>query len=85
MEEEEGERRGHKRGRKGSSSAPKVKKPKPGDPGYDPYDFTSSDEEEGDMHTGETSDSHVTDQERGVGEEVDMTSVTGPVALSDDR
>ena len=84
-EEEGGERRGPKRGRKGSGSASKVKKLKPGDPGYDPYDFTSSEEEEEDPRTTESRDRHVTDREGG-DEAMDTTSsVTGPVALSDDR
>ena len=43
---EEGEGRKRKRTQKGTDKSLSRKKVKPGEPGYDPYDFTSSEEEE---------------------------------------
>ena len=82
---DEGESRKRKRTRDKPLSTKKVK---PGEPGYDPYDFTSSEEEgeeeeeEGDTPTvshdqGKSRDSQVEDE--------DMDTDAGRVQISDQR
>ena len=85
---EEGEGRKRKRTQKGTDKSLSRKKVKPGEPGYDPYDFTSSEEEEeeeeeeGDTPTvsrdhGKSRDSQVEDE--------NMDTDGGRVQISDQR
>ena len=82
-EEEEGDGRKRKRSRRASGverTTPK-KRPKPGDPGYDPYDFSSCEEEE------EEETSHVTKGGVAEDEGMDTTESTaaGPAELAQER
>ena len=71
--EGEGERK--KRRRPSEGDRPRLAKKRPGDKGYDPYDFTSSDSE-GEESAPPTSQSH--DKE-------DEAMETGPVQMSAER
>lgn len=80
--EKEDDGDGRKRPRKGSAAAAilKKRKTKPGDPGYDPYDFTSSEEDEEDTPTAQ---SHDQSHDQGGSEEMEVEP--GPVRLNDER
>lgn len=73
-EEGEGREGSRKRKRRPGDSRAKLPKKRPGDEGYDPYDFTSS-ESEGEEPAPPTSESH--DQEE--------TMETGPAQMSTER
>lgn len=89
-EEEEG-KGSRKRSRKGSTTTTAPKKPKklklkPGDPGYDPYDFTSDEEEDESVPPKKPRDPKIRshDQEDGDSMETDQPG-TRAVTLTDER
>lgn len=73
----------------GSTASQKTKRPKRGDPGYDPYDFTSSEEEEGGDEGEEEAEDTPTSQSHdqgGGGESMDTESAqSAPVVMDAER
>ena len=81
---EEGGERKRGRPKKETEKLPRKKKVKPGEPGYDPYDFTSSEEEEEEDTPPGSHDL----QQKSYGsqpEEEDMDTGTTTVRISDQR
>lgn len=74
------------RAEKSDTKAPKLKKTKlkPGDPEYDPYDFTSSEEEEEEGSHDQESKSH-DPQDTGEEESMDTTESAPPTELTEER
>ena len=87
---EEGEGRKRKRTRKGTDKPLSTKKVKPGEPGYDPYDFTSSEEEEEEEEEEKEGDTPTVSHDQGKSrdsqvEDEDMDTDAGRVQISDQR
>ena len=82
---EDWEERKRKRPKSKTEQLPHKKKAKLGEPGYDPYDFTSSEEEDEDTPTGSHDLQQKSHDSQPDDKEEDMDTDTRTVRISDQR